>query len=142
MLITSLEDQEHLLFSDEQYLYTQQEPAMVPPAQDDFTDWLKRLDCAIKLLYIIAISFIVVAPLVFFLNLFLLQRSMDDEIDQEHLTNYEQFSRLYISFTPANIWTLIILTSMLIVVQLLLTCLVFKNFGRQLKKEILYLSAV
>ena len=51
------------------------------PPQDDITDLIKRLDRAVKLLYIIAISFIVLAPLVFFFNLFLYERSIDEDID-------------------------------------------------------------
>ena len=54
--------------------------ASPPPQDDDITDLIKRLDRAVKLLYIIAISFIIVAPLVFFFNLFLHERSIDNDI--------------------------------------------------------------
>ena len=63
-------------------------------------------------------------------------------LDKDQLEPAAQFCKTYLAFSPVNIWILVALIAMLISFQIVLTQLICRNFGKQLKNEIIYLTAV
>lgn len=55
---------------------------------------------------------------------------------------YEKFKDAYNKAVPMNLWILVTLTCGLIAAQIALIMLICKNFGKQLRLEIIYLSIV